>query len=77
MIWDEQVYMSYDTVLLVLASTNYNRKDYIESWSGYLREQGLWIMITRIDRPFPHISIDNFIPSESFCLLYTSDDADE
>jgi dTDP-4-dehydrorhamnose 3,5-epimerase-like enzyme len=39
MIWDEQVYMSYDTVLLVLASTNYNRKDYIESWSEYLKVQ--------------------------------------
>jgi hypothetical protein len=41
MIWDEQVYMSYDTVLLVLASTNYSREDYIEGWDEYLKAQNL------------------------------------
>lgn len=39
MIWDEQVYMSEDTVLLILSSTEYNKLDYIEDWSLYLKEQ--------------------------------------
>ena len=41
MIWDEQVYMTDDTVLLALSSTNYDKDDYIESWSEYLKVQGI------------------------------------
>ena len=41
MIWDEQIYMSKDTVLLVLCSTQYTRSDYIEDWQDYLKAQSL------------------------------------
>tara|TARA_Y100000592_G_scaffold18799_1_gene28754 strand:- start:9760 stop:10188 length:429 start_codon:yes stop_codon:yes gene_type:complete len=36
MIWDEQVYMSDDTVLLVIANTNYDTKDYINDYEEFL-----------------------------------------
>jgi UDP-2-acetamido-3-amino-2,3-dideoxy-glucuronate N-acetyltransferase len=36
MIWDEQVYFTTDTVLLVLCSMEYDKNDYIESWDEYL-----------------------------------------
>ena len=35
MIWDEQIYSTKDTVLLVLSDTNYDKDDYIESWEEY------------------------------------------
>ena len=35
MIWDEQVYMSKDSVLLVLANTNYDSTDYIEDYNRF------------------------------------------
>tara|TARA_B100000214_G_scaffold367041_1_gene336722 strand:+ start:704 stop:1129 length:426 start_codon:yes stop_codon:yes gene_type:complete len=36
MIWDEQIYETKDTVLLVLSDTEYNKDDYIEDWEKYL-----------------------------------------
>jgi dTDP-4-dehydrorhamnose 3,5-epimerase-like enzyme len=36
MIWDEQVYFTKDTVLVVLCSKKYDREDYIEDWDEYL-----------------------------------------
>lgn len=36
MIWDEQIYNTDNTVLLVLSDTNYNKSDYIEDWNEYL-----------------------------------------
>ena len=35
MIWDEQNYLSNDTVMLVLCNTNYNTSDYIESYDEF------------------------------------------
>jgi len=35
LIWDEQIYMTPDTVLLVIADTPYDKTDYIEDWSEY------------------------------------------
>ena len=40
MIWDEQVYMSADTVLLVLCSTPYNKLDYIENYDEFKKTRG-------------------------------------
>ena len=37
MIWDEQIYASPETILLVFSSTKYNRDDYIEGWQHYKR----------------------------------------
>jgi hypothetical protein len=37
MIWDEQIYSSKDTVLLVLANTSYDKLDYIEDWKEYCK----------------------------------------
>ena len=37
LIWDEQVYKSNDTVLLVLASTTYTPGDYIEDYERFKR----------------------------------------
>jgi len=37
MIWDEQIYASKDTVLLVLSDTKYDKSDYIESWEEYCK----------------------------------------
>ena len=37
MIWDEQIYNSSDTVLLVLSDTKYDKSDYIEDWNDYLK----------------------------------------
>ena len=39
MIWDEQIYRSPDTILLVLSSTKYDKSDYIEDWSLFLEEK--------------------------------------
>jgi len=35
MIWDEQIYESDDTILLVLSDTVYDKDDYIENWEKY------------------------------------------
>ena len=35
-IWDEQIYKSNDTVLLVLSNTSYDPKDYIEDYNEFL-----------------------------------------
>ena len=35
MIWDEQVYLTEDTVLLVLCNTKYDINDYIESYDEF------------------------------------------
>tara|TARA_Y100000034_G_scaffold61213_1_gene74324 strand:- start:1248 stop:1664 length:417 start_codon:yes stop_codon:yes gene_type:complete len=35
LIWDEQIYTSNDTVLLVLSNTSYNPKDYIENYEEF------------------------------------------
>jgi UDP-2-acetamido-3-amino-2,3-dideoxy-glucuronate N-acetyltransferase len=35
LIWDEQIYMSPETVLLVISDTPYDKSDYIEDWSQY------------------------------------------
>ena len=37
MIWDEQKYMSKDSVLLVLSNTHYNPNDYIEDYDEFKR----------------------------------------
>ena len=37
MIWDEQIYKSQDSVLLVLANTLYNPSDYIENFETFRR----------------------------------------
>ena len=37
MIWDEQIYLSEDTVLLVLSNTNYDTSDYIEDYDEFKR----------------------------------------
>lgn len=39
MIWDEQIYHSPDTILLVLSNTKYDKSDYIEDWELFLREK--------------------------------------
>ena len=36
MIWDEQVYTTEDTVLVVLSNTFYDKRDYIEDWEEFL-----------------------------------------
>lgn len=35
LIWDSQIFKTGDDILLVLASTDYNREDYIESLSTF------------------------------------------
>jgi dTDP-4-dehydrorhamnose 3,5-epimerase-like enzyme len=35
MIWDEQIYKTNDSVLLVLCNTNYDIKDYIEDYDEF------------------------------------------
>ena len=35
LIWDEQIYENENSVLLVLANTHYNVKDYIENYSDF------------------------------------------
>ena len=37
MIWDEQVYKSEESVLLVLANTHYDIKDYVENYDDFLK----------------------------------------
>ena len=37
MIWDEQIYQSEDSVLLVLSNTNYEPDDYIEDYDEFKR----------------------------------------
>tara|TARA_B100000073_G_scaffold296688_1_gene261488 strand:- start:14 stop:430 length:417 start_codon:yes stop_codon:yes gene_type:complete len=37
LIWDEQKYMSEDSVLLVLSNTHYDEKDYIENYNQFLK----------------------------------------
>ena len=37
MIWDEQVYESEESVLLVLANTHYETKDYVENYDDFLK----------------------------------------
>ena len=37
MIWDEQVYVTQDSVLLVLANTIYEFSDYIEEYEEFKR----------------------------------------
>ena len=37
MIWDEQRYISEDSVLLVLSNTYYDSKDYIEDYDEFIR----------------------------------------
>jgi dTDP-4-dehydrorhamnose 3,5-epimerase-like enzyme len=37
MIWDEQRYISKDSVLLVLSNTHYDFKDYIENYDEFLK----------------------------------------
>ena len=37
MIWDEQVYINHEAVLLVLANTLYEQSDYIENYEEFKR----------------------------------------
>ena len=37
MIWDEQIYNSKDSILLVLSNTNYDPSDYIEDYEMFRR----------------------------------------
>ena len=41
MIWDEQNYLTDDTVMLVLCNNHYNINDYIESYDDFLKMRGL------------------------------------
>ena len=41
MIWKDMYDFSHDSVLLVLASTHYNGKEYIRDYNNYLKEVGL------------------------------------
>jgi len=41
MIWDEQVYKSEESVLLVLANTHYDIKDYVENYDNFLKTKGI------------------------------------
>ncbi len=38
MIWDEQIYNSKDTILMVLASSKYSKPDYITDFDQYVKE---------------------------------------
>ncbi len=40
MIWDEQIYVEKNSVLLVIANTNYNKDDYIEDYEEFLKLKG-------------------------------------
>lgn len=40
MIWDEQIYVGKNSVLLVIANTNYNKDDYIEDYEEFLKLKG-------------------------------------
>jgi len=40
MIWDEQVYRTSDSVLVVLSSTSYDPSDYIHDWDQFKRLKG-------------------------------------
>ena len=40
MIWDSQVFLTGEDILLVLSSTNYDSKDYIDDWVEFLRISG-------------------------------------
>lgn len=39
MIWDEQVYLTKDTIMLSIANTEYNPKDYINSYETFMKEK--------------------------------------
>ena len=41
MVWDEQVYTSEDTILLVLSNTLYDKSDYIEDYSEFKKLKGI------------------------------------
>ena len=41
MIWDEQNYLTEDSVLLVLANTRYSESDYIDDYSEFKRLKGI------------------------------------
>jgi dTDP-4-dehydrorhamnose 3,5-epimerase-like enzyme len=41
MIWDEQRYLSEDSVLLVLANTKYIPSDYIHDFDLFKKERGI------------------------------------
>jgi len=41
MVWDEQKYLSEDTVLLVLANTKYDPNDYIQDYNEFLKIRGI------------------------------------
>ena len=36
MVWDSQEFLTYDSILLAMASTHYNKQDYIEDFSHFL-----------------------------------------
>lgn len=36
MVWDSQEFLTYDSMLLVIASTHYDKQDYIEDFSYFL-----------------------------------------
>ena len=36
-IWDEQIYNTDKTILLVLSDTQYDKDDYIKDWNEYLK----------------------------------------
>ena len=42
MIWDEQIYNSKDSILLVLSNTNYDPSDYIEDYEMFRRVKNGW-----------------------------------
>ena len=40
MIWDEQKYLTEDSVLLVLSNTHYDENDYIENYDEFIKIRG-------------------------------------
>ena len=44
MIWDEQIYLTEDSILLVLANTKYSLSDYIQDFKEFKKIKGVkWI----------------------------------
>ena len=41
MIWDEQNYLTNDTVMLVLCNNHYNINDYVDSYDDFLKTKNI------------------------------------
>lgn len=36
LVWDEQIFLTYDSILVSFCNTNYDKKDYIEDFTSFL-----------------------------------------